>query len=167
MLDGVDVPRRPPKPRLRDPSPHGVMDLPVPAMAPSLPTPTNLFPASTTLTPATEPPSKRLKTRDADTYVMEEAEQALGESNPQDGGDELSGMAADFAARLSATDFRRLVHSVRGRSDLHDDVRSVPHAAGSLLDRMRRVGVPVPLSTPPLRGSRSGGSNRVRQSLVL
>jgi len=81
---------------------------------------------------------------------MDEAEQALGESNPQDGGDELSGMAADFAARLSATDFRRLVHSVRGRSDLHDDVRSVPHAAGSLLDRMRRVGVPVPLSTPPL-----------------
>ena len=34
--------------------------------------------------------------------------------------------------------------------DLAPDVRNIPHVDSSLLNRMLRLGVPVPLKTPPL-----------------
>ena len=117
--------RRPPKPRLRPPT---VAPAPDPSPTPA-------------------PSTKRLRTSSPTTVIVEEATQVLGKSPPCD---ELGILAAEFAARLDSTSFRDLVQSVRGRSDLHADVGSVPHAAAPLLDRMRRLGVPVPLSTPPL-----------------
>ena len=51
---------------------------------------------------------------------------------------------------MKVVGFRALVESLCGVSDLNTDVKAVPHGAAHLLDLMRRCGVPVPLSTPPL-----------------
>ena len=92
------------------------------------------------------PPVKKARTSSTTSPdVYTEAIDALGESS-----DNLGALAACLSDHLSSVGMRDLISAMRGVSDLNPGVKSIPHGAARLLDRMRRCGVPVPLSTPPL-----------------
>lgn len=125
------------------------------------------------------PENRRPSSFDGPNECAPPPQQARGPSTAPEPSDELGEFILDARRRLALDGFVSLVRATRERSDLSSSVRDVPHSASSLLDRMRRLGVPVPLSTPPLdvlakdvamaygsHGSTAGHISFVREELA-
>lgn len=73
---------------------------------------------------------------------------------PEDGAgrdtllDKLSELVKTASRLLTQLVFCGLINATSQRSCLHE-VREIPHSGGPLLDQMRRIIVPVPLTVPP------------------
>ena len=64
--------------------------------------------------------------------------------------DWLSHSAVRSAHRLRKLELPGLIASVRGETDIHSSVGTLPHKAAPLLDQMRFKGAPVKIDWPPL-----------------
>jgi len=75
-------------------------------------------------------------------------------SYPRDDLDDLVAQATDaFKAAPSWEAFNR---EMRGKGDLHPDVKDIPHPAAHLLHRYQRSGAPVGMKTTPWPSGKIG-----------
>eukprot|EP00536_Pseudo-nitzschia_multiseries_P010811 jgi/Psemu1/27079/gm1.27079_g len=58
-------------------------------------------------------------------------------------------IAHAITAYHRSTSWRDFIQTIRGRGDIHPDVATIPHPAGSLLDRFGTDGTPATMSGPP------------------
>ena len=63
--------------------------------------------------------------------------------------EELGAYVDQTVSTLKRYGWHTAINTLRGRSNLHPDVKKLPHPAAPLLDRMRRNGVPVVIQTAP------------------